>query len=239
MVERIFFRIPSCEQIYASPHSVVRKIILRFNLCTTSFKYCSLGSQLQIFTCHSILFFKGTGRNPGSRMGIDPFYPAGDAVFQTFRGLYMYGLATLCMNRPRGTRWLYKTMSIFFGAIMLLMLFMGVWSVLLAIMDYNAFSVSNKNESFMNYLSKTPEFRDLIFALGSSYGLYLSSSLIHLDPTHIFTSMFQYLLLLPTYNNIFMIYSFCNLHYVSWVQKGLLLCKTLLLHPKQFSQMDR
>ncbi|RKO88615.1 hypothetical protein BDK51DRAFT_11189, partial [Blyttiomyces helicus] len=63
-------------------------------------------------------------------------------------------------------------------------------------------------------------FRDIVISLGSTYGLYLLSSILHLDPWHCFTSMFQYLLLLPTYINIFMIYAFCNLHDVSWGTKG-------------------
>lgn len=35
-----------------------------------------------------------------------------------------------------------------------------------------------------------------------------------------FTSFFQYLLLLPSYVNILLIYAFCNLHDVSWGTKG-------------------
>jgi chitin synthase len=60
----------------------------------------------------------------------------------------------------------------------------------------------------------------MVIAVGSSYAMYLLASLIHLDPWHIFTSMVQYMLLLPTYTNIFMIYSFCNLHDVTWGTKG-------------------
>ena len=35
-----------------------------------------------------------------------------------------------------------------------------------------------------------------------------------------FTSFIQYLLLLPSFVNILLIYSFCNLHDVSWGTKG-------------------
>lgn len=41
-----------------------------------------------------------------------------------------------------------------------------------------------------------------------------------LDPWHMFTSFIQYLLLLPSYVNILLIYAFCNLHDVSWGTKG-------------------
>lgn len=43
---------------------------------------------------------------------------------------------------------------------------------------------------------------------------------MYLDPWHMFTSFFQYLLLLPSYVNILLLYAFCNLHDVSWGTKG-------------------
>lgn len=60
----------------------------------------------------------------------------------------------------------------------------------------------------------------MVIATCSTYGLYILASMIHMDPWHLITSMPQYLILLPTYTNIFMIYSFCNLHDVSWGTKG-------------------
>ena len=41
-----------------------------------------------------------------------------------------------------------------------------------------------------------------------------------MDPWHMLTSFVQYLLLLPSYVNILLIYAFCNLHDVSWGTKG-------------------
>ena len=40
------------------------------------------------------------------------------------------------------------------------------------------------------------------------------------DPWHMLHSFVQYLLLLPSYVNILLIYAFCNLHDVSWGTKG-------------------
>lgn len=54
----------------------------------------------------------------------------------------------------------------------------------------------------------------------ATYGLYLISSLLYFDPWHMLTSFIQYLLLLPSYVNILLIYAFCNLHDVSWGTKG-------------------
>lgn len=54
----------------------------------------------------------------------------------------------------------------------------------------------------------------------ATYGLYLLSSLLYLDPWHMLTSFIQYLLLLPSYVNILLVYSFANTHDVSWGTKG-------------------
>lgn len=54
----------------------------------------------------------------------------------------------------------------------------------------------------------------------ATYGLYLISSLLYLEPWHMMTSFVQYLFLLPSYVNILLIYAFCNLHDVSWGTKG-------------------
>ena len=54
----------------------------------------------------------------------------------------------------------------------------------------------------------------------ATYGLYLISSIMFFDPWHMLHSFVQYLLLLPSYVNILLIYAFCNLHDVSWGTKG-------------------
>lgn len=54
----------------------------------------------------------------------------------------------------------------------------------------------------------------------ATYGLYLISSLLYFEPWHMLTSFVQYLLLLPSYVNILLIYAMCNLHDVSWGTKG-------------------
>jgi len=60
----------------------------------------------------------------------------------------------------------------------------------------------------------------MFFSLLATYGLYFISSLIHLQPAHMFTSFIQYMLLLPSFINILMVYAFCNTHDVSWGTKG-------------------
>lgn len=50
----------------------------------------------------------------------------------------------------------------------------------------------------------------------STYGLYLIASILFLQPWHMFTSFLQYLLGAASYINVIQIYSFSNIHDVSW-----------------------
>jgi chitin synthase len=50
--------------------------------------------------------------------------------------------------------------------------------------------------------------------------MWLVVSIIFLDPWHMFTSFFQYLLMTPTYINILNVYAFCNTHDITWGTKG-------------------
>ena len=43
---------------------------------------------------------------------------------------------------------------------------------------------------------------------------------MYFEPWHMITSFTQYMLLLPSYVNILMMYAMCNLHDVSWGTKG-------------------
>ncbi|CAG8693238.1 15414_t:CDS:2, partial [Dentiscutata heterogama] len=63
-------------------------------------------------------------------------------------------------------------------------------------------------------------FRDIVISIVSTYGLYFFTSFIHGEPWHMFTCLLQYILLVPFYVNILMVYAFCNTHDVSWGTKG-------------------
>lgn len=63
-------------------------------------------------------------------------------------------------------------------------------------------------------------FFTLIVSMLSTYVLYLLTSLLFLDPWHMFTCFLQYLLLTPTYINILNVYAFCNTHDITWGTKG-------------------
>lgn len=53
-------------------------------------------------------------------------------------------------------------------------------------------------------------FANVVLALMSTVGLYLLSSLLYMDPWHMFTSFLQFTLLLPSFVCTLQIYAFCN-----------------------------
>lgn len=100
------------------------------------------------------------------------------------------------------------TILIFFAFMMVLMLILSIYAVVTEIQAaIKVVSAPGATISFVSFAWNTPAFRDIVIALGSTYGCYTVSSLIAFDPWHIITSMAWYLLLLPTYVNILMTYS--------------------------------
>jgi chitin synthase len=60
----------------------------------------------------------------------------------------------------------------------------------------------------------------VLVALVSTYGIYFLASFLYLDPWHMFTSSWAYILGMPSSINVLMVYAFCNWHDVSWGTKG-------------------
>lgn len=68
--------------------------------------------------------------------------------------------------------------------------------------DMNTASAILGNTTFLN----------VIVSLSATYGLYFLASFLFFEPWHMFSSFFQYLLLVPFYINIMMVYAYCNVH---------------------------
>jgi chitin synthase len=159
----------------------------------------------------------------GPRNYEDPFWPAGPLVFDILRSIYLCCMAVMFIaalgNRPEASKVLYYAIAVIFALLMGVMLFMGGWTIKVSVDAYNEFINSNKDDpyefglrGFFHYARITPAFRDLVISTLSTYGLYLLSSLMHLDPWHIFTCMIQYLFMIPSFVNILMVYAFTNIH---------------------------
>lgn len=127
--------------------------------------------------------------------------------------------ASILSNR---SRWMFIFSVLAFAVIMVYMLFAGTWLSVRSIRV--AFSAGDwselDNPTRFHRLLDTPGFGTFVVSLLSTYGLYIISSIIYLDPWHLFTSFVQYMLLMPSYVNVLNCYAFCNTHDVSWGTKG-------------------
>ncbi|WOO85757.1 Chitin synthase 4 [Vanrija pseudolonga] len=119
-------------------------------------------------------------------------------------------------NRPQGSKWGYTLAMVGFALITVYMIFCAVF---LAIKGVEGVKESGglKNPSAI-FGSKI--FANIVISLAATYGLYIVSSIISLDPWHLITSFIQYLLLAASYVNVLNVYAFCNVHDVSWGTKG-------------------
>jgi chitin synthase len=209
-------------QIYSSPHPGWQKFVFSlefiYNAINLLFSWISLANFYLAF--HFLFDVKDSVNGP--------FGVWGPTVFELVRGLYVFALIAMFIsslgNRPQGSKGMYYTISILFAAIMVLMLYLGVVAINLQIQRLTA---TQGARNTIQFAFTDGPFRDLVVSVLATYGLYLSASIMHLDPWHVITSLAAYLLLLPTFNNMFMIYAcnllfnqVCNLHDVSWGTKG-------------------
>ncbi|KAJ1560075.1 Chitin synthase, class 2, partial [Cladochytrium tenue] len=220
------------QRIFRSAHGSTRKWILFFE-----FLYNTINLVLAWFyignfylTFHFLFDFASTTDTANCDSGVldnanDPFYPRGGTVFGVLTAVYVGAVAAMFIaslgNRPEAAKVLYTSISLIFAAIMVLILFMSGWTIAKAVIAYNSSDYAGSVSGFSSYVLHTSAFRDMVVSTLSTYGLYLISSLMHLDPWHIFTCLLQYLLLVPTFVNVINVYAFCNLHDVSWGTKGI------------------
>ncbi|KAJ3196839.1 Chitin synthase, class 2 [Irineochytrium annulatum] len=220
------------QRIFRSGHTGGMKWLLLmefiYNGINLLFSWFNLGN---FFLAFYFLFNVSSNAN-GFECGLatldtqsgDPFFPHGAQVFDVLKTTYLFAVVTMFIaslgNRPEGSKILYTSIAILFGLLMFMMLFMGVWTIKLSIQEYNN-AADNSVKGFFEYVKNTQTFRDMVISTLATYGLYLISSVMHLEPWHVFTCMIQYLFMLPSFINILMVYSFCNLHDVSWGTKGI------------------
>ncbi|KAJ3330610.1 Chitin synthase, class 2 [Blyttiomyces sp. JEL0837] len=218
-------------RIFQSGHTTMRKWILFtetiYNTINLLFSWFNIGNFfLSFYFLFNVSSDAATAECNGGSVdtGSDPFYPHGGTVFGVLKAVYVGALGAIVIasmgNRPEAAKILYNTIAIIFALLMGFMLFMGGWAIKVSIQAYNDSHTSGV-KGFFDYASNTPAFRDLVVASMSTYGLYILSSIMHLDPWHAFTCMLQYLFLLPSFVNILMVYAFTNLHDVSWGTKGI------------------
>ena len=141
----------------------------------------------------------------GPETKYDPFFGNGYYVFEISRLVYIVSIISLFIaslgNRPQGSKWLFTCCSVLFAFIMVLILYAGFFNV------YAILNSTLERSSTAEKLFRNPLFRDLIIATCSTYGMYLVSSVLYFEPFHVIFCLLQYLIMLPSFVNILLIYS--------------------------------
>nr|CAG8579577.1 6544_t:CDS:2 [Entrophospora candida] len=213
-----FYSIAHFTRIWSSGQPIHRKFLLQiefiYNAINLVFNWFALGN----FYLSFFFLTSAVTADPAT----DPFRGFGSELFDIVRSLYIMVIVTIFIssmgNRPQGSKLIYTLCIVLFALIMATMLYCAGYTVYLSVIKDNTINFK-KLQSIKEALSKAA-FRDIVISLASTYGLYFFSSFIHGEPWHMITCLVQYILLVPFYVNILMVYAFCNTHDVSWGTKG-------------------
>lgn len=207
------YSLVQCRQLLATDHTLARKILLYvesiYQFIQLFFTFFSLANFYLTF-----YFVAGGLADPR----VDPFgHNIGSIIFTILRYVCALLIATQFIlslgNRPQGAKKLYLASMIIYGIIMVYTMFASIYIVV--------FQLTGQGDGEEADLTIGDNvFTNLIVSLASTYGLYFIMSFMYLDPWHMFTSLIQYLLLLPSYICLLQVYAFCNTHDVTWGTKG-------------------
>ncbi|KAF1331507.1 Chitin synthase, partial [Globisporangium splendens] len=125
-----------------------------------------------------------------------------DGAVYLFNLVYLFGLLMLIIiglgNNPKHMKLTYYMVGATFGAIMMLSSLVG-----------------------LGVFFSSPVTTNSVVVSILTIGVYFIGSAIHGEMHHIFLTFTHYTALIPSFVNIFTIYSFCNLQDLSWGTKGL------------------
>ncbi|KAJ9086940.1 hypothetical protein DSO57_1038348 [Entomophthora muscae] len=182
-----------------------------YNFVNMCFSWFSLANFYLTF------YFLSENFKETAELTNDPLFGFGDKIFMAARYVYIFAIIVIFVlslgNSPQGYKSFYTLVVIIFAFIMILMLYLAGHTVWMSFKDI-------RTQAVLIQLKDNATFRDIVISLVSTYGLYLISSFMFFEPWHMFTSFPQYILLLPSFVNILMVYAFCNTHDVSWGTKG-------------------
>ncbi|PWN36948.1 uncharacterized protein FA14DRAFT_129245 [Meira miltonrushii] len=188
-------------QFIRSGHGFWRKIVLiieaLYNFINLCFAWFSLGNYY--------IFFRILSQSLES----PSFGLKGVGIWNTIVQYIYIGTTIGCFilalgNRPQGSNKKYVMVACIYACLTVYMLIAAVLCLAKAIKNA-------KHDAI---------YSQMVFSVLATYGVYFLSSVIAMDPLHLITSFFQYLLLAPSYINVLNTYAFCNLHDFSWGTKG-------------------
>lgn len=124
----------------------------------------------------------------------------GNHVLWAFSLLYFYltimQLLTGLGSRPHAVQRIYFVSSLVYGVLMLTAIGTSFWHLARGV--------------FSTYV---------VAASVGAFGAYFTSAFLHGQMITVMTVFIQYMFMLPTFVNMFTIYSFCNMHDISWGTK--------------------
>lgn len=207
--------------LYKSKHGIIRMVFFHiqaiYNITSLVFSWFALANLWLTFSIIIDLLPRQT----------PPVYVFGNQLITHWGNLvvkwFYLGFLTLQFvlalgNRPKGEVALYVATFCVYAVLSAYLIFCSIYltvKAFSAISFVNAPTVSQKIVTLLSGPNGV-----LLAALVSTFGIYLSASILYRDPWHMFSSFLQYLLIAPSFTNILNVYAFCNLHDVSWGTKG-------------------
>ncbi len=199
------------KQIWLTDHTIARKVLLHiefvYQFIQLIFTYLSLANFYLTF-----YFIAGGLADPT----VDPFGGAAKYIFLILRYVCVLLISTQFIlslgNRPQGAKRMYLASMIIYGVIMAYTLFACIYVVVR--------QFKQGDDKGPDFTMGNNVFTNVIVSTVSTFGLYFFMSFLYLDPWHMFTSLAQYMILLPSYICTLQIYAFCNTHDVTWGTKG-------------------
>ncbi|GAA97898.1 glycosyltransferase family 2 protein [Mixia osmundae IAM 14324] len=136
--------------------------------------------------------------------------------------IYLATLMTVLVlslgNRPKGEPAAYTAAFVIFG---LLAAWLMAATIVLTIRSFCPITdeIQKAGGSVLTVLFNN-DYGPIMAGLAGTFGLYILSGLLYLDPWHIPFAMPQYCVVAPSFTNVLNVFAFCNLHDVSWGTKG-------------------
>ncbi|KAI7873014.1 chitin synthase 1 [Spinellus fusiger] len=208
------------QKVWSSDHNIIRKIMFMFEdlyqLFNLIFSWFAIGNFYLIFFIMTTAMYSDS-LNPK---------PFPSIVARTLHTILNYLYIVLLVvqfiiamgNRPQGFKWAYMLIIIFFAMLMAYILFCTVWITFVGVRI--AVDAADQSENVIMALLSEDTFRMVVISVCSTYLMYFVSSMLFLDPWHMFSSFIQYIFMSPSYTNVLNVYAFCNTHDVSWGTKG-------------------
>ncbi|GMM49629.1 hypothetical protein DASB73_005870 [Starmerella bacillaris] len=213
-------------RVYRSHQNIIRLIALHvqfmYNLLTQFLSWFNLGCYYLTITI--IIELAGNPKEFGSQNNDDafPFSVQASSIISLIVN-YVYALFVVISfilalgNRPKASTWMYYVMILVFGVIQYYGLVISLWLAVNELKNIGN-TITSLSQFFSNFFTSTTAL--VVVALASTFGLYIVSAILYLDPWHLFTSFPQYILMQPSFVNVLNVYAFCNWHDVSWGTKG-------------------